>query len=269
MKAAVTVSPAISQFAPIIYRGNMEHGITRAAELGYDGVEVNGRIDLIDGQLLRRWLRERNLDLASLAVGASASYEGAFLSSPKAESRQRATRIMRRTIDLASEFGAVAFLGLVVGALQQDEQEVEEGRKRALDGIASLADYAAPKGVRLALETINRFESSYVNTVAQGLQIVNALGQPNVGLLLDTFHMNIEEPNVVESFRKAGSKMFYLHASDSNRWPPGYGHVDFPAIAEVIQGFGYDGWISAELLPKPDAETAAEKSIEYYRRVFR
>ena len=191
------------------------------------------------------------------------------MSSPNPESRQRAAEIMRKTIDLASEFGAVAFLGLVVGALQPDEQEVEEGRKRALEEIASLADYASPKGVRLALETINRFESSYVNTVEQGLEMMEALGRSNVGLLLDLFHMNIEDRSIEMAIQKAGSKLFYFHAPDSNRWPPGYGHIDFQAVAGVLRAVRYDGWVSAELLPKPDPETAAAKSIEAYRRFFK
>jgi len=89
---------------------------------------------------------------------------------------------------------------------------------------------ARPAGVRLALEPINRYECTLINTVAEGLELIKLVGEDNFGLLLDTFHMNIEEPDIEESIRKCGERIFHFHVADSNCWYPGAGHLDFPGI---------------------------------------
>jgi len=99
--------------------------------------------------------------------------------------------------------------------------------------------------------------------VAEGLALIEAVGADNFGLLLDTFHMNIEEPSIEESIRQAGNRIFHFHVADSNRWYPGAGHLDFRSILSTLKDIGYQGFVSGEFLPKPDAETAARKAIEY------
>jgi sugar phosphate isomerase/epimerase len=89
------------------------------------------------------------------------------------------------------------------------------------------------------------------------------VGADNFGLLLDTFHMNIEEPIIEESIRTCGRNIFHFHVADSNRWYPGAGHLDFKSILDKLFKTGYQGWISGEFIPKPDAETAAQESILY------
>jgi sugar phosphate isomerase/epimerase len=79
--------------------------------------------------------------------------------------------------------------------------------------------------------------------------------------------MNIEEPEIEESIRSCGKHIFHFHVADSNRWYPGAGHLDFRSMLEALASTDYSGWVSGEFLPKPDAETAAQKSILYLRRV--
>ncbi|MCJ7583285.1 MAG: sugar phosphate isomerase/epimerase, partial [Anaerolineales bacterium] len=124
---------------------------------------------------------------------------------------------------------------------------------------------AHPNGIRLALEPINRYETMLVNTAAQGLELIERVGADNLGLLLDTFHMNIEEPVIEESIRLCGDRIFHFHVADSNRWVPGAGHLDFKSILRTLNAAGYSGWVSGEFLPKPDAETAARQNIAYLR----
>jgi sugar phosphate isomerase/epimerase len=113
----------------------------------------------------------------------------------------------------------------------------------------------------LALEPINRYETMLIKTTAQGLYLLERVVADNFGLLLDTFHMNIEEPDIQASIRRCGPHIFHFHVADSNRWYPGAGHLDFRAILKTLFATGYPGWVSGEFLPKPDAETAAQKSI--------
>jgi sugar phosphate isomerase/epimerase len=127
---------------------------------------------------------------------------------------------------------------------------------------------AQPHGVRLALEPINRYETTLVNTAWAGLELIEHVGAGNFGLLLDTFHMNIEEPDIEASIRLCGRHIFHFHVADSNRWHPGAGHLDFKSILDALQQTGYEGWISGEFLPLPDTETAAGKSMEVLRKLI-
>jgi sugar phosphate isomerase/epimerase len=124
---------------------------------------------------------------------------------------------------------------------------------------------AAPAGVRLALEPINRYETTLINNVRQGLDLIERVGADNFGLLLDTFHMNIEEPDMAESIRLAGDRIFHFHVADSNRWYPGAGHLDFASLLETLYDTGYQGFVSGEFMPEPDADAAAQRAIAYLK----
>jgi sugar phosphate isomerase/epimerase len=88
-----------------------------------------------------------------------------------------------------------------------------------------------------------------------------------MGLLADTFHMNIEEPSIEGSIRRAGDRIFHFHVADSNRWHPGAGHLDFASILDALYATGYTGFVCGEFLPIPDAETAARRGIAHLRGI--
>ena len=120
---------------------------------------------------------------------------------------------------------------------------------------------ARPHNIRLAIEPINRYETNLINTVADALDVINQVGADNLGVLFDTFHANIEEPNIAVSLRACGSRLFHVHVADSNRWYPGAGHIDFARVIATLREMKYAGWISAEILPKPDIPRAAEQAM--------
>jgi sugar phosphate isomerase/epimerase len=124
----------------------------------------------------------------------------------------------------------------------------------AVESVQKAATYAEEKGVLLAVEPINRFESFLVNNVDQGLRFVQEVGSEVVKLHLDTFHMNIEDKDPAEAVRKAGDLLINVHISDSNRGPVGHGHTDFKAIVRALKEIGYQGALSMEPVPPvPDA----------------
>ncbi len=127
---------------------------------------------------------------------------------------------------------------------------------------------AEPAGVRLALEPINRYETTLINSVADGMALIERVGSPAFGLLLDTFHMNIEDVSIEDAIRQCGDRIFHFHVADSNRWPPGSGHLDFASILGVLQEIGYQGYVSGEFMPKPDGDTSARWAIEHLRSVM-
>ena len=85
------------------------------------------------------------------------------------------------------------------------------------------------------------------------------------GLLLDTFHMNIEEASIEETIRKYASRIAHFHIAESNRWPPGHGHLRLEQHMRLLEELGYDGWVSAETLPKPDNASAVADTAQFLR----
>jgi sugar phosphate isomerase/epimerase len=160
----------------------------------------------------------------------------------------------------------VIIIGLLRGIVKPGVDH-EQAMEWLIEALQDCAAAAAPYRVRLALEPINRYETTLVNTVAQGLALIERVEADNFGLLLDTFHMNIEEPSIEESIRACGDRIFHFHVADSNRWYPGAGHLDFRRILEALFATGYDGYISGEFMPQPEADTSAREAIAYLRKV--
>jgi len=134
-----------------------------------------------------------------------------------------------------------------------------------VEALQECSAVAATEAVRFALEPLNRYETDLIHTVEEGLNLIQRVGADNFGLLLDTFHMNIEEPSIEASIRACGDRIFHFHVADSNRWHPGAGHLDFPSILSALRETGYGGYVSGEFMPVPDADTGAQQAIEHLR----
>jgi len=119
----------------------------------------------------------------------------------------------------------------------------------------------------LLLEIINRYEVNWLNTISQGKQFLSRVKRENLLLHIDTFHMNIEEPSLSESILGAKGLIGYVHLVDSNRWAAGYGHINFQEVISSLKKIGYEGYLSLEIFPLPDADTAAKKGIEETRKL--
>ena len=182
--------------------------------------------------------------------GLQASVCGVFgpdrdLSSDDPLVRGAAERYIRWCIDTASQIGAPVFGGPMytyVGKtrlLPPAEREAE--RRRAAAGLRALADYAAPRGVRLAIEILNRFETDMLNIAQQGLALLDRVDRPNIGLHLDTFHMHLEEKSSAAAIRLAGDRLFHFHACENDRGIPGTGQVHWLEIAEALEDIHYQG----------------------------
>ena len=123
----------------------------------------------------------------------------------------------------------------------------------------------------LALEPLNRYESDIINTTTEALSFIEEIGKSNIGILLDSYHVNVEEPSIYSCFVEAYMKgrMWHVHIGDSNRLPPGHGHIDFQGIVHILQKMGYKGFLSAELLPVPGPDRAAEETAYYLQHLIR
>jgi D-psicose/D-tagatose/L-ribulose 3-epimerase len=167
---------------------------------------------------------------------------------------------LRYCIDAAATIGA----GVVAGPLytpvgktwQMDAAERAATIDRLLAGLRPLADYAGERGVRLAIEPLNRFETSFFNTAEQVAEVVDRLDSPAVGMLLDTFHMNIEEKDPAAAIRLAGDRLMHFHACGNDRGTPGADPIPWQPIVAALHDVGYDGALVIESFT-PDNQTIA------------
>lgn len=167
---------------------------------------------------------------------------------------------LRGCIDAAATIGSSVVGGPIYSAVgrtwQMDASERQRTIIRLGDALRPVADYAGERGVRLALEPLNRFETSFLNTTEQALDVIDQLDSPACGLLLDTFHMNIEEKDLAAAIRAAGSHLAHFHACGSDRGAPGADHLDWLAIATALREIDYRGPICIESFT-PDNQTIA------------
>ncbi len=154
------------------------------------------------------------------------------------------------------------------GTLVAEDKVVPPGVIGAVKAAQGRGARAAREvGVRLVLEPINRYESNWLNTVDEVMDLIARLGEDNVGVLPDAFHMNIEEADLPPALRRGGSLVWHVHVADSNRRAPGWGHLDVAGIVATLREIGYTGFVSAEILQHPTPEAAARQTAELMRGV--
>ena len=262
MKLGIVVSAQPVQFEAVAFKGDFERHIEQVAALGYDGVELAVRDPAaLDLAALARAVAASGLRVPAIGTGQAWGEERLSFTAVEAAVRAQAVARLRSHIALAARFGAVVIIGLIRGVVPPGVRR-DAAWAWLVEALQRSAEAAAEAGVSLVVEPINRYETDLVNTVDEGLDLLKQVGADNVGLLPDTFHMNIEEPVIADSLRRAAPRLRHFHVADSNRWYPGAGHIDFPALLATLRGeLGYDGWVSAEILPKPDALTAAERAL--------
>ncbi len=266
MKLSIVLSTQPAAFSALAYKGQLAENVAKIAAQGYDGVEIAVRDPkLLNTSEVIEITSEHGMVIPAIGTGQAFGEEGLSFIHPKAEIREQAIERIKSQMDLAIEVNAVVIIGLIRGIRSQVEVGEADAEARCREALQVCADYRPD--LRLAIEPINRYESDQLCTVDDTLRFLDDLGRDNVGLLLDTFHMNIEEPSPLESIRRAGGRIFHFHIADSNRWYPGAGHLDFQEIVTVLSQTGYTGFLSAEIMPLPDPDTAASETVTQMRRI--
>lgn len=268
-KIGVSISPKKSLFGPLLFTGDLSYGIGRAAALGYDGVELSLKDpEEIDAVQLKAELKQKGISVLAIATGRSWVEDGLSLFTANETKCAAVVKRLKRHIDLAAELGARVILGGVRGKHDPAVEDTAAAMITGKAGIAECAAYAAPKGVTLLLEAINRYEVNTVRSIKEGVDMIREIGAENVRVLADAYHMNIEEPSMAGSIRQYAEYIGYFHIADSNRLVPGRGHIDFKSILKAMDDIDYQGIMGVELLPQPDGETAAAQSIVEIKRLL-
>ncbi len=244
-----------------IYGGeDLELTYRRLSRAGFDGVELVGEPDCLDPERVLALNREYGLKVASVLSWCLWPIASRDLAHPDPGLRGQAVEYIARNVDLASAVGAPMVVVIPAPAGRPAphgagddasawQRLAQTEWQQAADSVRKAADYAAKRGVLIAVEPINRFESYLVNSAAQGVAFVRAVDRENVKLHLDTFHMHIEDPDIQDAIRLAGPLLVNMHLSDSNRQAIGRGHFDFRGLLRALSAIDYAGYLVLEPLP--------------------
>jgi D-psicose/D-tagatose/L-ribulose 3-epimerase len=227
---------------------------------GIDGIEVPLFAPQdFDVQGVRRAQRDFDLECTVCAVNPP----GLNPTSEDPAVRARSWEHWKQVIAVAAEAGARLVAGPVyspVGYLPGRRRTGEEW-EWGVEFFRALDPALRDNGVTLAVEPLNRFETYYLNTAADALRLVAEAGSPRVGILLDTFHANIEEKDVAAAYRHCGRHLAHVHACENDRGIPGTGHTDWPGVFAALKTIGYDGWLTIESFNSTVKELAAATAI--------
>jgi sugar phosphate isomerase/epimerase len=234
--------------------GDVYEGIARLAKCGYDAVEIAGVTGYFhEAAAFRGAAEAEGLAVSSVCTNC-AELDLAY---PRKGVRDQGVAYMKRVVDFAAALGA----GQVIinptrltkwTPLADLEAELAWGA----ESVAAVADYAAGAGVGLCVEVWNRYDTYLINRAEQGRAFVDRVNRDNVGLMLDTFHLNIEETNMAKAILDSKGYLVHLHTGDSNRAAPGMGHMDFLPLLQALADIDYQGYVTMELVPPgADPET--------------
>lgn len=236
-------------------------------QAGYAGVQTMiGEPYRLTAEKFQRLLGERGLSLIGVRTGDIFAHHGLRLSDPDPHRRQQAVQALCEVIAYASMYGTPKILvGLMQGQLRQGES-----RDLALgfiaEGLSAAASVAQRYGMLIGLEPVNRYLVGYNQTIEEVQALIDRAGGGNLQLLIDTFHMNIEEADIPGSVMRAAGKIGDVHLADSNRRSPGGGHFDFESFFTALSQAGYRDSVTVECDPLPDPSTAAIWAARYLQK---
>lgn len=264
IKISMAMSPFPSVFAPLVYAGRLEEGMRELSRTGFQGVEISVRsCEDIESSWLQKSLTELHLSVSAFATGRMCLEESYCLCDPLPEHHDKARERLKDIVRMAAQFHAPVIIGGVRGKLSGDPDQREQERTQTIEILRECAGVASGLGTHLLLEPINRYETNIMNSAQDALDLAEEMDCEGVKVLLDTFHMNIEEVDYAETILRVGNRLGYMHFADNNRLAPGQGHIPFPVILDALAAIHYSGFISAEILPLPDDETALHLTSQY------
>jgi len=268
MKIAGAISAEDTKFGPLLYKGDLYKNIEKLGKLGYEGIEISlNDPKVINKEELKKTLKKYDLRLTALGTGQAVSSDGITFVDPNEKIREAAINRIKEHIKLASEFNSAVIIGLIKGNLPENSQK-HIARKRVIEACLECSEFAKNYGVNIFLEAINRYEINWLNSISDVIDILKEINKKNVLLHIDTFHMNIEDSSFECSILKAKNLIGYVHFADSNRWVPGYGHINFQEIVSALEKIKYQGFITLEAFPLPDPDKAAKKGLENTRKLL-
>lgn len=269
MRTAITLCQVPEAAAgPFVFHEPLAQGFALAKEFGYDDVELflpgpnHVTVDEI-----KTLANSHRLGIAAVGTGAGMVKHGLSLTDPSLDKRIAALDFIEQMIAFGGQLGAPAILGSMQGKWG-GEVSKDQALEWLADALRIAGNTAAKFNVPFIYEPLNRYETNLINRLADGADFIEANSLENVVLLADLFHMNIEETDLASSLRAAGKHVGHVHYADSNRRAMGLGHTNPTPIVDALKEIGYQGHLSAEILPLPDPKTAAQQTMKSIRSVM-
>jgi sugar phosphate isomerase/epimerase len=259
----VQITPSVTAF-----QGGLKETFSKLAEIGYDGVELmTFDPSALDWDEIKKTAENYGLALVLVCTGEIYGQLGWSFTDESEVIRRRAVERVCNIVDFAGYLGANINIGRVRGQYQNGIPK-EATYRWALDAFREISRRGQKTQVKIALEPVTIIETNFINTAAEAAGMADDVHEPNFKLMMDVFHMNIEEKNICETIRKYKNRNIHVHLADNNRRYPGHCGMDFERIIQTFRDSGYDGAFCAEIFQIPDQESAAEKSMEYLAPVF-
>jgi len=241
--------------------------IDKVADLGFDILEIHAgsiaRMLSKDRKDLKKYADTRNITL-TFGIGLPPEFD---LASEDAEYRKNGINFLQKTADAIGEMGGGVLGGIIYSSwpasLPFGTIDKRPYFDRSVASMRKAIKAAESNNVTFNMEVVNRFEQYIMNICTEGLEYVNAVDSPNAKVMLDTFHMNIEEDFIDEAIIKAGEKLGHLHIGENNRMPPGCGHIPWSEISKALQKIRYQGYIVMEPFLVPGGEVGRDIRINH------
>jgi sugar phosphate isomerase/epimerase len=241
--------------------------IRRLARYGYKSIELSGEPEVFDTKELRKLLADNGI---ACWGAVSLMFEGRDLIHADEAVRATSIKYLNDCITMAKELDGYEMTIVPsqvgkVAAMDTPEQEWAW----AVESLKEVYAHAQKEGIRMALEPLNRFETNFLNRADQAMLLAEEVG-PDCGVCIDTFHLNIEEANMIEAIKSTKERLVDFHVADNNRMACGMGALDWPLIISTLKEIGYDGAVTVEFVapldrtpanPYRNAVAAAEQEL--------
>ena len=233
----------------------LETTLARISKLGYESIEISGEPTQYETKATRKALKDYKI-----RCWGSVTLTLADRNLAAKNTKQRAATVdyMKSVITMVSELEGeiITLVPATVGKIVPDSSPEQEWQW-LIEGVKECYEHGKKKGVRIAIEPLNRFETYILNRADQALALAEAVG-PDCGVCLDAFHLNIEDADMYQSIRKAGKRLYDFHVADNNRMAPGQGALDWKKIVKTLKDTGYDGALTVEFVAPVDRTPATK-----------
>ncbi|MEI3612898.1 sugar phosphate isomerase/epimerase family protein [Pseudogracilibacillus sp. SO30301A] len=227
---------------------------------GYDAIELQAAMALTHTEKIKQIVNDLQLKIDGLTGDAAWPDETKDLANGNPTNRKIAVEYFKEQIKVCNEFGGkyIVICPSAVGKTHLIGKGTEDW-DWAIDSVKQLCETAKLENVELIIEPVNRYESSILNTAEDAYRFVNELNHPSVKMLVDTYHMNIEEVDMLYAIENVSDKLGVFHLADNNRQGVGFGHIDFEAVFSKLKEINYDGPLVLECMAPGANPFAANK----------
>jgi D-psicose/D-tagatose/L-ribulose 3-epimerase len=239
--------------------------VDKVADMGFDVLEVNGGTIATMTSEARRALKAHADDCGialSYCIGLTKQYD---VASHDQAVRQRGVAFLRTMAEAIGEMGGGNLGGIIYSywpaSLPEGETDKRPYLERSLVSMRQAVKAAEDNAVVFCMEVVNRFEQFLLNTCQEAIEYVDAVGSPNARIMLDTFHMNIEEDFLGEAIQQAGDRLGHFHIGENNRMPPGYGHIPWTEVGAALRKIGYAGHVVMEPFLQPGGQVGRDIKV--------